>query len=171
MKYGLLRFEDVVFERWCFVIIYTKLKLLCWIAVPVDLTWSLFGCSSGLPCSNMCDLYMMNHEGPQFWHIVLSWESLAKRLNSPQCKNAWQHSGIFERPLSIFRTFNKQLGHTVFAWPHESYTCSPTSSPFICSNVFLAWGKRENIFYIRAWLWFLLSALLSNLLLAALFCC
>lgn len=108
--------------EWCFVILYTKLKRCVLNCIPCSLNMvSLFGCSSGPPCSNMCDLYMMNHVGPQFWHIVLSWESLAKILNSPQCKNVWQSLGVFERPLSIFRTFNKQLGHTVFAWPHESY--------------------------------------------------
>lgn len=106
----------------CFVIIYTKLRVSVLNCSSCRLNMvSLFGCSSGPSCRNMCDLYMMNRVGPQFWHIVLSWESLAKRLNFPQCKNAWQSSGVSERPLSIFTAFNKQLGPTVFAWPHESY--------------------------------------------------
>lgn len=70
--------------EWYFVIIYTKLKLCVLNCSPCSLNMvSLFGCSSGPLCSNMGDLYMMNYAGPEFWHIVLSWESLAKMLNSP----------------------------------------------------------------------------------------
>lgn len=87
----------------CFVIIYTNwVSVLNCSSCRLN-TAPLFRCSSGPPCSNMCDLYMMNHVGPQFWHVVLSWESLAKRLNSPHCKNAWQSSGGFWKATIHFQ--------------------------------------------------------------------
>lgn len=48
-------------------------------------------------------------------------ESLARRLSCFQREKAQQSCGVFERPLSIFRTFNKWPWDGLLAWPHESY--------------------------------------------------
>lgn len=97
----------------------------------------------------MCDLYMMNRVGPQFWHIVLSWESLAKRLNSSSVQECMTEFCVlfFFFFLKGHYPFSEHLTRsqdTLYLLGPMNHTFPPTSSPVICSNAFLVWKKKKK---------------------------
>lgn len=51
---------------------------------------------------------------------------------------------VFERPLSIFRTFYRQLGQTVFAWPHESHLSTHISFKVGRERLWLQLKKKRK---------------------------
>lgn len=134
-------------------------------------TVSLSGCSSAPLCSIISDLYVMNHVGRQFWHIVLSWESLAKGPNSLRCKNA-------SRTLSFLKGHYPFSEHLTSKYRTQcllgpmNHMCSPTSYPFVFSNVFLAGGEERNLKVVLTIIessalgsnWFLLLSCFSEMI-------
>lgn len=103
----------------------------------------LSGRSSAPLCGIISDLYVMNHVGLRFWHIVLSWESLAKGPNSLRCKNASRVVSFLKGhyPFSLHLTSKYRTQCLLGPMNHM---CSPTSFPFVFSNVFLAGGEERN---------------------------